>query len=406
MLDFNSRQLVKATAPDLREHGLALTRHFYTRMFQQNPELREIFNQGHQSSGSQQQALAHAVAAYAENIDDSSVLMSVLERIAAKHVSLGIRKEHYAVVGRHLLASISEVLGEAATPAIINAWAAAYAQLADVLSGMEQNLYSAMVQDVGGWTGWRTFSVQRKHDESDEITSFELVPTDGGTLPSYRPGQYVSVRLLLPQLGYRQARQYSLSDSPKNDQFRISVKREAKQIEQPEGMVSNYLHDYVKEGDWIEVSSPVGDFFLDESKQEPVVLISAGVGITPMMAMLEQLHVTAPKRPVLFLHAARHAGVQAFGERVDELLEKMPNGRAWIVHEDEQPTRPSSRRDATGRLNLNDLKRQGILPNNADFYICGPKGFMAAQITVLRELGVKSERIHSEVFDSGSVVCS
>ena len=118
-------------------HGVALTRHFYARMFEHNPELKHIFNQGHQAGGEQQQALAGAVAAYAEQIDDPSVLAPVVTRIEHKHVSLGVRPEHYPIVGKHLLASIREVLGEAATDELVDAWAAAYGQLADLLIAEE-----------------------------------------------------------------------------------------------------------------------------------------------------------------------------------------------------------------------------------------------------------------------------
>jgi nitric oxide dioxygenase len=212
----------------LKEHGVALTRHFYARMFEHNPELKALFNQGHQRSGAQQQALAMAVAAYAEHIDQPGVLEPVLRLIAHKHVSLGIRAEHYAIVGRHLLASIREVLGaEAATDALLQAWAEAYGQLADLLIGMEQALYQGAVDQPGGWSGWRGFRVQRKQAESEEITSFYLVPADGGPVPAYRPGQYVTVRVPVPELGLHQPRQYSLSDAPGGESLRISVKREA-----------------------------------------------------------------------------------------------------------------------------------------------------------------------------------
>ena len=142
MLTQTHRDLVKGTAALLKEQGVALTRHFYARMFEHNPELKAIFNQGHQREGSQQQALAMAVAAYAQHIDNPGVLMPVLELIANKHVSLGIRAEHYAIVGRHLLASIREVLGALATDELIEAWGAAYGQLADVLVGIENKLYA------------------------------------------------------------------------------------------------------------------------------------------------------------------------------------------------------------------------------------------------------------------------
>lgn len=403
MLDLATRQLVKATAPVLKEHGVTLTRHFYARMFTHNPELREFFNQGHQRSGTQQEALAMAVAAYAEHIDHPEVLMPVLLRVAAKHVSLGVRQEHYAVVGRHLLASIAEVLGEAATPALIDAWAAAYGQLADLLAGMEQQSYGQAASQHGGWTGWRTCRVQAKRPESDEITSFELVPADGGSVPTYRPGQYISVRLVIPELGYRQPRQYSLSDAPGKGYLRISVKREAAATDQPCGMVSNRLHDHVQVGDVIEVAPPSGDFFLHDDRQTPVVLLSAGVGITPMMAMLEHLHASASTRTVRFLHAARHAGVQAFAQRARTLQAGLADGRAWIVHEQVASDSSAPQPNASGRLDLPELAAQGLLPPAADYYICGPQGFMAAQIGALKGLGVAADRIHAEAFGTGGV---
>lgn len=398
MLDPIVRQTVKATAPVLETHGVDLTRHFYARMFTHNPELREVFNQGHQRSGVQQQALAMAVAAYARHIDDPSVLAPVLERIAHKHVSLGIRAEHYGIVGRHLLASIGEVLGEAATPAVIDAWAQAYGQLADVLIGIESGLYRAATEQPGGWTGWRTFRVARKQPESDEITSFELAPADGGQVPPFKPGQYVSVRAVVPELGHRQPRQYSLSDAPGKGHLRISVKRETG-AGGLQGMVSHHLHERLGEGDVIEVAPPAGDFFLHEDRDTPVVLISAGVGITPMMAMLEHLHAQGSARPVRFFHAARHAGAQAFAARVRQLAGALPDGAAWIVHEEVSVPGGADVPDAQGRL---DLGAQA-LPANADHYVCGPQGFMVAQIAALRALGVPQARIHAEAFGTGGV---
>jgi nitric oxide dioxygenase len=156
-------------------------------MFQHNPELKQIFNEGNQQSGAQQQALAMA-AAYAEHIDNPSVLAPVLTHIANKHISLGIRPEHYPIVGHHLLASIREVLGTAATDELIAAWAAAYGQLADALIAEEAQLYAAAAFKQGGWTGWRGFVVAKKEQESSEITSFYLRPADGGNVPDYAPG--------------------------------------------------------------------------------------------------------------------------------------------------------------------------------------------------------------------------
>ncbi len=393
MLDSAVRQIVKATAPVLETHGVALTRHFYARMFDHNPELREIFNQGHQRNGSQQHALAMAVAAYARHIDDPSVLAPVLERITHKHVSLGIRAEHYGVVGRHLLASIVEVLGEAATPDVVDAWAQAYGQLADLLIAQEKVLYQSATEQQGGWTGWRTFRVAAKRAESEEITSFELQPADGGVVPSFRPGQYISLRVLVPELGHRQARQYSLSDAPGKSCLRISVKREDGVELSPPGMVSNYLHQQIQEGDFVELAAPNGDFYLHEDRNTPVVLISAGVGITPMMSMLEHLNATGTRRTVRFYHAARHGQAQAFATRVRNVVQALPQASAWFVHEAGQDG------DEQGRL---DLSRH-VLPAEADHYVCGPQGFMTAQIAALRAQGVPAERIHAEAFGTGGV---
>ncbi|HRH17300.1 MAG TPA: NO-inducible flavohemoprotein, partial [Aquabacterium sp.] len=317
MLAPSIRRLVKGTAPVLKEHGVALTRHFYARMFEHNPELKPIFNQGHQGSGSQQQALAMAVAAYAEHIDDASVLAPVLTRIAHKHVSLGIRAEHYPIVGQHLLASIREVLGaEAATDELIAAWAAAYGQLADALMAQESGLYAEAASQTGGWTGWRGFRVVRKRLESEEIMSLHLLPADGGGVPLYRPGQYTSVRVFVPALGMVQPRQYSLSAAPGDKTLRISVKRESAGDLSPAGWVSNVLHDGVNEGDLLDLAPPMGEFFLHEERSTPVVLISGGVGVTPMMAMLDHLLQQGSSREIRFIHACRHGGTHAFKAHV------------------------------------------------------------------------------------------
>ena len=402
MLAPTIRQLVKATAPVLKEHGVALTRHFYARMFEHNPELKPIFNQGHQQSGSQQQALAMAVAAYAEHIEDPSVLAPVLTRIANKHVSLGIRAEHYPIVGQHLLASIREVLGaEAATDELISAWAAAYGQLADALIGQESGLYTEAASQAGGWTGWRGFKVVRKRLESDEIMSLYLQPADGGGVPLYRPGQYTSVRVFVPALGMVQPRQYSLSAAPGGKTLRISVKRESAGELTPAGWVSNVLHDGVNEGDLLDLAPPMGEFFLHEDRSTPVVLISGGVGVTPMMAMLDQLLQQGSSREIRFVHACRHGGVHAFKAHVAHLVAEHPNLRAVVHYEHPRAEDViGAGHDRIGRIDLSVLGEL-ILPPEADYYLCGPLPFMQAQAQSLQSLGVPADRIHTEVFGTG-----
>ncbi|MFZ6771906.1 NO-inducible flavohemoprotein [Undibacterium sp. SXout7W] len=403
MLDMPTKELIKATIPVLREHGVTLTRHFYARMFTHNPELKSIFNQGNQQNGSQQQALAMAVLAYAEHIENPGVLQPVLTMVANKHASLGIRAEHYPIVGKHLLASIREVLGDAANDELIAAWAAAYGQLADILIAQEQAIYQQAATQDGGWTGWRSFRVQQKVAESEEITSFYLVPADGGVVPDYRPGQYLSVRVMVPELGLMQPRQYSLSAAPGNAYLRISVKKETGATNTPGGMVSKVLHDSIAEGALIDVAPPMGDYFLHQDRDTPVVLISAGVGVTPKLSMLEYLAKTQPARSVQFIHACRHGGVHAFRQRVRELQQQYPGMNSTVYYETprEQDVRDRDY-DRTGRIDLMAIAEYAIQPQ-ADYYVCGPKPFMQAQIASLKALGVDAQRIHMEAFGSGGV---
>ena len=401
MLSQEVRALVKATAPVLKTHGEALTCHFYARMFRHNPELKHVFNQGHQEGGQQQQALAAAVAAYAEHIDDPSVLAPVVTRIVHKHVSLGIRPEHYSIVGKHLLASIGEVLGEAATDELIAAWAAAYGQLADLLIAEEARLYAQSAGKEGGWTGWRAFRVERKVPESAEITSFYLVPADGGNVPDYLPGQYISLRVYVPELGLMQPRQYSLSDAPGQGRLRISVKREGGAGGAPAGSVSNLLHTRVQEGDVLDLAPPQGDFTLRAEQATPVVLLSGGVGLTPMVSMLNHLVARDDGRQIRFVHACRDSSVHAMKTHINSVAQARPNVRKVVYYENvgagDQPGRDY---DYAGRMDLQAIRDVAVLPD-ADYYLCGPLPFMNAQRKSLSELGVASDRIHAEVFGTG-----
>ena len=198
MLSQKTIDTVKSTAPVLQEHGETLTRHFYQRLFTYNPETLPFFNQANQARGIQQRALADAVAAYAANIDNLEVLSGAVETIAQKHASLQVQPEHYPIVGETLLASIRDVLGDAATHDIIEAWAEAFGFLARILQGRESQIYQENKNKPGGWEGFINFTVAHKEVESDTITSFYLKRQDGGLLPDFKPGQYITLRLPAP----------------------------------------------------------------------------------------------------------------------------------------------------------------------------------------------------------------
>ena len=391
----DQKAFVTATVSTLRAHGVALTTHFYRRMFEHNPELKNVFNLGNQQTGKQQTALAMAVLAYAEHIEDPSVLVPAVTKIGHKHVSLDIRPEHYAIVGQHLIASIGEVLGEAATPALLDAWTVAYGKLASLMSGLESGLYQKAVSQVGGWTGWRPFTVKQKVAESAEITSFYLYPADGGRVADFLPGQYVSVRLFLPELNLFQPRQYSLSSAPNGDYYRISVKKEAGS-QHPNGMTSNRLHDFVYEGDIVELAAPAGDFTLETTKQTPVVLVSGGVGQTPLLSMLDYLTTTSSPRQVVWVHGSRNAQVHAFQALVVQLAAHYEHVERHIFYD----SLAAGQERANYYEGIVDLRRLngGTLLPDADYYVCGPAPFIRKQVQDLTALGVPRQAIHFEEF--------
>lgn len=396
----NQIALIKATVPVLRENGVLLTSYFYNRMFQHNPELKHVFNMGNQQSGKQQTALAMAVLAYAENIENPSVLLGVVDHIGHKHTSLDIRPEHYQIVGNHLISSIKEVLGDAATDELLEAWTLAYSQLADIMSGHENALYRAKVNRPGGWTGWRPFEVRDKVMESQEITSFYLYPTDQGDIAAHLPGQYISVRLFLPELNLIQPRQYSISSSSNGKFYRISVKKE-KGSKHPDGMISNRLHDHIQVGDKIELSSPSGNFVLNQKETDnPQVFISGGIGQTPLLAMLEELILNKNStQPIVWVHGCRNEQVHAFKDRLQELSAINPSLQNHLFYE--QLEKESA--DATsGVVNLEEIQDK-VLLNGANYYLCGPAGFIRKHYEFLKDAGVDTEAIHFEEFGPASL---
>ena len=404
MLTPRQIELVKSTVPVLREHGVALTSHFYNRMLQGNPELKNVFNQVHQVRGHQQKALAGAVLAYAENIENPGVLLPVVKFIGSKHATIGIRAEHYPIVGRHLLASIKEVLGDAAPDELIDAWAAAYGELADLLIKVEGDIYKEQANVPGGWSGWRPFLVEKRVDETPDVVSFILKPADGGRVPAYKAGQFVSVRAYLPEVKLVQPRQYSLSRAPLCEKtLRITVKRIDAKNGVPAGLMSTHLHKYLKEGDTIDVSAPGGEFYLSDGSN-PVVLVAAGVGITPIFSMLQEIAEKTPDRPVTFVQVARTASDLALAKEVRAEVAKLSNAKALAFI-----TKPSAADQAIecpclkkgARPTADDIK--ALEPkSNADVYICGPTGFMSSMRDYFTAAGVPNKCIHTEAFGTGN----
>lgn len=387
MISSTSRPYIDASVAVLREHGTAITTVFYRNLFAELPALTNMFNMGNQANGAQQQSLASAVFAYAANIGNPGALGPVVNRIVHKHVSVGVRAEHYPIVGRHLLGAIAEVLGAAATPELLAAWAEAYGSLAKLFIEAERKLYAEASIEPGQMRSMRVSEVKR---ECEGVVSIRMVPADGRPAPAFKPGQYVTVAVTFAD-GRRQLRQYSLSDAPRADSLRISVKRE-EHGDTPAGQVSNWIHDNVAAGAELLVSPPFGDFTPDSESNEPVVFLSAGIGITPMIAALNRIAQHNRQRYVIFAHAARDLRHQAHRDDIAAARAAMPNLQVVTFHEDADGAQPA----IPGRMDLSKMPAWPRL--ETDVYMCGPLAFMQAQWKALLAVGVPVERMHREVF--------
>ncbi|WP_067897014.1 globin domain-containing protein [Nocardia vaccinii] len=397
MLSAASAEVIRATLPAVAGALDEITPAFYRRLFAAHPELeRDLFNRGNQARGEQQKALAGAIAGFAalQLEPDAARVESILTRIANKHASLGITADQYEVVHTHLFAAIVEILGDAVTPEVASAWDEVYWRMAETLIAMESGLY----QSAGVRPGqvWREVRVIRRRYESPDTVSFALAATDGTALPSFRPGQYISVAVTLSD-GARQIRQYSLTGAPGQEQWRISVKRIREQplpdgTVAPAGEVSNHLYDNVFEEDILTVSAPFGDLVLHQD-DSPLLLASAGIGCTPMIGMLSHLAETADPRPVSVLHADRSATDHAHRSELADLVDCLPAGVLYRWYED-LGVRAPEQTLRRGRADLADM----VIAPDTRVYLCGPLPFMLGMREALLERDVPADRIHYEVF--------
>jgi ferredoxin-NADP reductase/MOSC domain-containing protein YiiM len=259
-------------------------------------------------------------------------------------------------------------------PALSPGWQQSFAEL---LTATE-NPSAAAAPQIGvepGWHGFRTLRVAATRRESASVVSIELETTDGTTLPTPRPGQFLTLRI--PAGDPAPLRSYSLSNS--GAQYRISVKRAE------HGRISSWIHDNLRVGTLIEAAAPRGDFYLGD-EDHPVILISAGIGITPVLAMLHALAARHSEREIWWLHITRDAHSLAFGAEVGALIDSLPNARHQIFYTAE-----------TGRPDAATVEGLG-LPSDAIAYLCGPETFMTDMRGALAAAGIASARIHSELF--------
>ncbi|MEV0693708.1 globin domain-containing protein [Streptomyces sp. NPDC050388] len=390
MLSEESAAVVRVTLPAVAGALDEITARFYGAMFRDRPELLDgMFNRGNQANGAQRRALAGSIAGFAQALLAAPDIRpdALLARIAHKHIAVGVTDDQYTIVHKYLFGAIAEVLGEAVTPEVAAAWDEVYWLMAGALIGQEARLY----QEAGVEPGaiWRQWTVVERHEETPDVVSFLLRPADGEPAPPARAGQYVSVRLRMPD-GVHQLRQYSLSSDPGGDLRRITVKRVTGEAGAPDGEVSDLLHAQTCVGDELALSVPAGDVALDEA-DTPLVLVSAGIGCTPMVGMLARLAATGSARRVLVLHADTSPDEHALRAEVRSLVEQLPDARAVFWYERPGAEEP----DALGGL----MDLAGIdVPADASVYLCGPLPFMRTVRGGLLGAGVPARQISYEVF--------
>jgi nitric oxide dioxygenase len=413
-LTFKQASLVRGTVPSLRAQGDHITGHFYDTMLRDHPNLASLFNVVNQANGRQPRALTNIILLFAENVHNMSEIAPRLERVCQRHCSLGIRPEHYDMLGRYLLRAFADVLGPAMTPEIRLAWTKAYNVLARMLIGREAHLY----REFGSWDTWRPFRVDRKVSEADDMFSFYLVPQDQKPLPYFLPGQYVSVRLMIPSLGKVQTRQYSLSDAPSPDYYRITIRRDPGSHVQDglsaarrlPGVVSNHMADNLRPGDIVDISHPAGEMCLDpdNTSSVPLVLISAGVGFTPLLSMFNVVVDRQPYRPVSWIHGSQRSAP------FEEHIRRMQRARKPdLLHLNFFRTRLAdsdlvgiqSRNDYNARVDLALIHEEDLYLNHGgtEYFICGPEQFMLEMAEFLEMKRVPMKRVHFELFSTGEL---
>ncbi|HEY9315361.1 globin domain-containing protein [Williamsia sp.] len=391
-LEPHHAEMIAATLPLVGANIDAITTEFYRRLFADHPELlRNLFNRGNQAQGAQQRALAASIATFATHLIDPELEHPavLVGRIGHKHASLGVTADQYPIVHTHLFAAIVEVLGaETVTPDVAAAWDRVYWLMAETLIDLERRLYADA--GVGAGDVFRRARVVGRTDDPSGTVAVTVVATSE-SFPDFVPGQYISVGVTLPD-GARQIRQYSLINTPGRGELTFAVRPVAATTDGPAGEVSTHIGERVSVGDLLDVSIPFGDLPVGSIGSRPLVLISAGIGITPMIGILEHLAIHAPGCPVQVLHADRSVRSHPLRARQQELMAQLPGGSLDLWYEETGDA-------ADTGVHGGQLQMAGIpLDDSADVYLCGNNGFVQSVRNQLLDRGVAPERLHSELF--------
>lgn len=388
-LDPAHADVIRATLPLVGGKIDDITRVFYDRMFTARPGLlRTLFNRGNQAQGAQQRALAASIATFAAHLVDPTLPhpAELLSRIGHKHASLGITADQYDIVHEHLFAAIVEVLGaDTVTTEVAAAWDRVYWLMASTLIDLEHRLYAeAGVPD--GQVFHRAAITSRVEDPSGTVII--TATADAPVRHQHHPAQYVSVGITLPD-GARQIRQYTVITGT-GKEVTFAVKPVAGTDHGPAGEVSNHIATHLRPGDLIDITTAFGDLPTADLGTQPLVLISAGIGITPMIAILRYLHDTGSATAVQVLHADTSPATHPLSGEHRQLVEMLPHATLdlWYAEPGDSPQAHH------GQLDLNEVS----LPANASIFLCGNNGFVEHVREQLLNQQIDPARVHCELF--------
>lgn len=383
------KKYIKATIPYLEKAGVDLTAKFYQNMLEKNEEVRPFFNKAHQATREQPAILAFSLLAYAQNIDDLTPIVGFVKQIIVKHTGLQIKPHHYPIVGTNLLETMVEVLGpEVASPPLIEAWATAYGNLAKLLIDGEKEIY-----DQNQWDGFKEFEVTLIENESSDVKLVQFQPKDASQKVQIpQRGQYVGIRFTLDD-GTETTREYSLSsfDTVKNNKYQISVKRDRNG-----GIVSNFVHDKLKVGDTIKVSPPNGRFVYRDEENKPVLIFTAGIGITPMISIMQQALESG--REVIMHYSNSSVEVRPFTKLLQQLKEKY--SATFTLNEYISQVKDGEEGIKVGKISNRRINSTDIPSNSVDYdvYLLGPNSYNEVIFGALAEKGVDRSKIATEFF--------
>ncbi|CAK9437486.1 uncharacterized protein LODBEIA_P18640 [Lodderomyces beijingensis] len=355
-------KLIKDTVPILESAGETLTAKFYQRMIGGYDEVKPFFNETDQKLLRQPKILAFSLLQYAKNIEDLTPLLGFVAQIVSKHVGLQVKAEHYPIVGGCLIETMKELLPkEVATPEFIEAWSTAYGNLAAILIDLEAKEY-----EKEPWNGFKDFKVTKIEDECEEVKSVYFAPVDG-KLGAVLPGQYVCIRWSLPGAKFEKSREYSISQTPQDNSYRISVRK------LPDGQISGYVHQQLKVGDILKVAPPNGNFYYQKSDAKELTLLCGGIGITPLISIIETAVSQVDK--INLLYSNRTSESRAFGPWLEQVSKANPGKLNIVEYFDQSCKKGIAGAQVVNRaLQLSDV--DSVVGSGQDVYLLGPRPYM------------------------------